>query len=104
MGAIFDVIVDLRPTSPRYGRWEAVDLTAKNRSQLFVPAGFAHGFQTLVDDSEVFYQMSQMHHPEAARGIPWDDPTVGITWPTCPERIISGNDLHYPGFVPCEKS
>jgi dTDP-4-dehydrorhamnose 3,5-epimerase len=104
MGAIYDVLVDLRPASPRYGRWEAVELTARNRCLLYVPDGFAHGFQTLVDNSEVFYQMSQVHWPDAARGIRWDDSSFDIGWPACPERIISRIDLHYPDFVTCAKS
>jgi dTDP-4-dehydrorhamnose 3,5-epimerase len=80
-GAIYDVIVDLRRDSPTYCKWFAVELTAANRKQLYVPEGFAHGFQTLEDDSEVFYQISQMHHPESARGVRWDDPLFGIDWP-----------------------
>ena len=80
-GAIHDVIVDLRPPSPTFKQWYAVELTAKNRKQLYVPKMFAHGFQTLEDNTEVFYQMSEFHHPEAAREIPCDSPGLKIVWP-----------------------
>jgi dTDP-4-dehydrorhamnose 3,5-epimerase len=80
-GAIHDVIVDLRRDSPTYCRWFGVELTAANRKLLYVPEGFAHGFQTLEDNSEVFYQISEMYHPESARGVRWDDPLFGIDWP-----------------------
>jgi dTDP-4-dehydrorhamnose 3,5-epimerase len=95
MGAIYDVIVDLRPGSSHYGRWTAVELTADNRRMLFVPEGFAHGFQTLVDDTEVFYQMTGEYHPETARGLRWNDPSLGIAWPECPERVISAADRNH---------
>ena len=80
-GAIWDVIVDLRANSPTVRQWFAAELTAGNRRALYVPAGFAHGFQTLSDDSEVLYQMSAFFHPESARGIRWSDPTLSIQWP-----------------------
>lgn len=99
-GAIYDVIVDLRPGSPHYGRWAATELTAENRHMLYVPEGFAHGFQTLADETEVFYQMAQYYHPEAARGLRWDDPALAIDWPECAERILSARDLEYPNFAP----
>ena len=95
MGAIYDVIVDLRPESEAYGRWYAVELTAENRKALYIPKGFAHGFQTLSDNSEVLYQMSEFYHPESARGMRWDDPAFGITWPL-PEPILSDRDRSYP--------
>ena len=97
-GAVHDVIVDLRPDSPTYGRWEAVELTAENRWQLFVPEGLAHGFQTLADDTELFYQMGREHHPEAARGLRWDDPALAIAWPACARRTMSPADLAFPDF------
>jgi dTDP-4-dehydrorhamnose 3,5-epimerase len=99
MGAVYDVVVDVRPRSPHYKKWFAVELTAANRLMLFIPAGFAHGFQTLADDTEVFYEMSQAYHPEAARGVRWDDPRLAIRWPSCTNRIISPTDLSYPDLV-----
>src|SRR5438094_5862230 len=80
-GAIYDVIVDLREDSPTRKRWIAVELSAENSRMLYVPEGCAHGFQTLADNSEVFYQMSEMYRPESARGIRWNDPAFAICWP-----------------------
>jgi dTDP-4-dehydrorhamnose 3,5-epimerase len=80
-GAIWDVAVDLRPESATFKRWTAVELTADNRLALYVPEGCAHGFQTLADDTEVFYQMSALHQPSAERGVRWDDPALAIPWP-----------------------
>jgi dTDP-4-dehydrorhamnose 3,5-epimerase len=94
-GAIYDVIVDVRPDSPTFLEWVGVELTAEAGRALFVPTGFAHGFQTFRDDTEVFYQMSEFYAPGAARGIRWDDPLLGIAWPeevTC----ISARDGAYP--------
>ena len=99
MGAIFDVIVDLRPESPTYTQHLGVELTSGNRRALFVPEGCAHGFQTLVDDSEVFYQMSRSYVAGAACGVRWDDPTLDIAWPEH-ERIISERDQQWPDFNP----
>ena len=87
MGAIYDVIVDLRNDSPTFKQWVSVELTAENRLALYVPEDFAHGFQTLMDNTEVFYQMTEFYHPECARGVRWDDPVFGIVWP--PESHIS---------------
>lgn len=97
-GAIHDVILDLRPQSPTFRKWFAVELSADNRRMLYVPAGLAHGFQSLTDDTEVFYQISTPYHPESARGVRWDDPAFGIEWPVA-ERIISDRDRRYPDFV-----
>jgi dTDP-4-dehydrorhamnose 3,5-epimerase len=97
MGAIYDVIVDLRHDSPTRCKYFGTELTADNRRAVFVPEGFAHGFLTLVDDSEVFYQMSQFYHPGAARGIRWDDPAFGIVWPDRP-AVISPRDASYLRF------
>ncbi|MCC7188728.1 MAG: dTDP-4-dehydrorhamnose 3,5-epimerase [Anaerolineales bacterium] len=97
MGAIYDVIVDLRPDSPTFKQWVGAELSAENRRALYVPEGFAHGFQTLTDNSEVFYQMSEFFHPECARGVRWDDPAFGIEWPVG-EPIISMRDREYPEF------
>ena len=93
-GAIWDVIVDLREGSETRYRWFGVELTADNRRALFAPAGFAHGFQTLVDNSEVSYQMSASYHPESARGVRWDDPAVGIPWPVR-DPVLSARDREY---------
>ena len=95
-GAIYDVIVDWRRESPTFCQWVAVDLTATNHRMLYVPKGFAHGFQTLKDDSEVFYQMSDYYEPDASRGVRWDDPALGIEWPPSESRIISERDLSLP--------
>ncbi len=97
-GAIHDVIVDLRPASPSFKRWFAVELSAANGRALYVPEGVAHGFQTLADESEVAYQMSERHHPESARGVRWDDPAFGIEWPAEASRIIHPRDRAYPDF------
>lgn len=96
-GAIFDVIVDVRESSPTFGSWEGFELTADNRRQIYIPEGFAHGFQTLTDDTEVTYMISAFHVPEAARGFPYDDPEVQIDWPI-PVAVISKKDLSWPSF------
>jgi dTDP-4-dehydrorhamnose 3,5-epimerase len=90
-GAIYDVIVDLRGDSRTYRSWYGVELSAENGCVLYVPKGFAHGFQTLLDDSEVFYQISEFYVPEAARTARWDDPAVGIRWPFTP-TVMSARD------------
>jgi len=97
-GSIFDVIIDIRPDSNTFQKWISVELTSTNQKMLYIPEGFAHGFQTLEDNTEVFYQMSEYYHPECARGIRWDDPKLGITWPDVEHRIISGNDLNLQTF------
>ena len=97
-GAILDVIVDLRPDSATFKQHVGVELTAKNRRALYIPAGFAHGFQTLADETEVFYQMSDFYAPDCARGVRWDDPALTIRWPR-PISCISDKDLTYPDFV-----
>jgi dTDP-4-dehydrorhamnose 3,5-epimerase len=98
-GAIYDVIVDLRPGSATYTQHLAVELSAANRRMLYIPDGFAHGFQTMADDSEVFYQMSEFYSPEHARGVRWDDPAFGIAWPDDQPTIIE-RDRQYPDFYP----
>ena len=80
-GAIYDVIVDLRPDSPTFRKWVAAELTENNRLQFYVPPGFAHGFQTLADESEVFYQMNEFYAPEYSSGVRFDDPALKIDWP-----------------------
>jgi dTDP-4-dehydrorhamnose 3,5-epimerase len=98
-GAIFDVAVDLRPASSTSRRWHGVELSAENRRAFYIPAGLAHGFQTLTDDAEVLYQMGYRYVPEAARGVRWDDPAFGIEWPQPRgERTISEKDRAYPDF------
>lgn len=98
-GAIYDVIIDLRPASLTFKQWVAIKLTAENRKMLYIPEDFAHGFQTLADNTEIFYQMSQFYHPEAARGVRWDDPAFGVEWPvTVQGRIISAKDQAYVNF------
>lgn len=98
-GAIHDVILDIRPGSPTCMRWFALELSAANGRMLYIPGGFAHGFMTLEDDSEVFYQMSRTHAPGSARGIRWDDPLFGVSWPRRP-LVISDKDRAYPDFTP----
>jgi dTDP-4-dehydrorhamnose 3,5-epimerase len=94
-GAIFDVLVDVRPNSPTFGRWEGFELTSENRRTLYVPGGFAHGFQCLVDNCEVFYQMSEFYFADLARGIRWNDPQIGIRWPI-PGPVLSERDKNLP--------
>jgi dTDP-4-dehydrorhamnose 3,5-epimerase len=101
-GAIYDVIIDLRPLSPTFLQHVGVELTAANHRALYIPEGFAHGFMTLHDDSEVFYQMSAFYEPTAARGVRWNDPTFGISWPL-PVSVISERDREYPDFKPAEE-
>jgi dTDP-4-dehydrorhamnose 3,5-epimerase len=95
MGAIYDVIVDLRPSSPTRHRYFGAVLSAHNHRALYVPEGFAHGFLTLEDDSEVLYQMSASFHAASARGVRWNDAAFGITWPS-PPVIIADRDASYP--------
>ena len=94
-GAIWDVVVDVRRGSPTFGGWEAFELTADNGHQLYIPAGFAHGFQCLADYSEVAYLMGEFYVPELARGLRWDDPAVGIAWPL-PDPVLSERDRQLP--------
>lgn len=98
-GAIYDVIVDLRPESPTFSRWHGERLSADNRRALYVPEGFAHGFLTLAADAEVLYQMSEFQHPESSRGVRWDDPAFGIVWPARP-TVLSQRDAGYADFAP----
>lgn len=94
-GAIYDVIVDLRPASPTYLRWYACTLTAEAFDALYVPRDFAHGFLSLTDGAAVLYQMSTDYQPDSARGVRWNDPTLAIEWPSVP-RVISARDASYP--------
>jgi dTDP-4-dehydrorhamnose 3,5-epimerase len=96
-GAIYDVIIDLRSDSETFMQWIAVELTAENRKMIYIPEGFAHGFQTLENDTEVFYQMSEFFAPEYARGVRWNDPMFSIEWPD-DIRIISEKDKNLKDF------
>lgn len=98
-GAVYDVIIDLRPQSPTFKQWAGFELTATNHRMLYIPPGFAHGFQTLVDDSDVSYMMSNWHEPSSAAGVRWDDAAFGILWPQ-PVSVISDRDHNYPDFLP----
>jgi dTDP-4-dehydrorhamnose 3,5-epimerase len=97
-GAIFDVIIDVRPESATYRKWIGVKLTASNYTMLYVPEGFAHGFQTLEDDTEVVYQVSQFYIPGEERGARWNDPAFLIKWPG-PVESISEKDANWPDFA-----
>jgi dTDP-4-dehydrorhamnose 3,5-epimerase len=97
-GAICDVIVDLRPASPSYAKWFAVELTAANRKMIYAPEGFAHGFQTLADDAEVLYHITESYQPQYARGVRWDDPLFRVEWPNR-DPIISPRDKSFPDYV-----
>jgi dTDP-4-dehydrorhamnose 3,5-epimerase len=95
-GSIYDVIIDVCPDSSTFKTWVAIELSAGNRKTLYIPEGFAHGFQTLEDNTEVFYQISNFYHPESAKGIRWDDPQFAIQWAETSQFIISEKDLSYP--------
>ena len=97
-GAIHDVLIDIRPGSPTYRRWEGYELTSENRRQLYVPAGVAHGFQTLAADTEVVYLISAFYAPAASTGIRYDDPAFKIPWPL-PVADVSAKDRTWPDFV-----
>ncbi len=97
-GSIYDVIVDLRPDSASFQQWSAHELNAVNRHMLYIPAGFAHGFLSLEDDSEVFYQMSDYYAPQATGGFIWNDPTIAIDWPA-EIIVISDNDQQLPDLM-----
>lgn len=98
-GAVFDVLVDMRPNSATFGKWVGVELTAENRHLLYIPKGLAHGFQTLADESELLYHISEPFQPQASRGVRWDDPDLAIAWPTAPNRILSERDATLPSFM-----
>jgi len=94
-GSIYDVVLDLRPSSDTFRQWVAVDLNDRNHRFLYIPKGCAHGFQTMEDDTEVYYQISEFYHPESARGLRWDDPAFGIEWPIQVANV-SARDLTFP--------
>ena len=99
-GAIYDVTVDLRPESPTYLQWIGVELSADNRRMVYIPRGCAHGYQTLADDTEVFYFVSAKYEPAHQQGIRWDDPAVGIAWPLGAPARISERDRQFPDLRP----
>ena len=101
-GAIYDVVLDLRPASPSDRRWDAARLTAASHRMLYIPEGCAHGFQTLEDDTEVFYQISHEYHAESGRVVRWDDPAFGIEWPLRP-TVMSQRDREAGALSPVEK-
>jgi dTDP-4-dehydrorhamnose 3,5-epimerase len=96
-GAIYDVALDLREGSPTFLQWHGAALNSRNRHALYIPEGCAHGFLTIEDDSEVFYQMSEFYHPESARGVRWNDPAFNIAWPE-KVAVISDRDRGLPDF------
>jgi dTDP-4-dehydrorhamnose 3,5-epimerase len=98
-GAVYDVVVDLRSDSPTFCKWLAIELTAESRKSVYVPTGLAHGFQSLADHSEVFYQISESYHPDYARGVRWNDRTFGFEWPL-EAIILSERDRSFPDFLP----
>jgi dTDP-4-dehydrorhamnose 3,5-epimerase len=97
-GAIWDVIIDLNPGSPTYRQWQGFELSAANMRQLYIPEGFAHGFQTLKDDTEIGYLISQFYAPEASTGLRWNDPAFGIAWPMAP-AVMSEKDKAWADFA-----
>jgi dTDP-4-dehydrorhamnose 3,5-epimerase len=98
-GAVFDVVVDLRPESPTHGRWHGVELSASNGRALYVPAGCAHGYLALVDASETFYEVTAAYTPHAERGIRWNDPGFAIRWPDVGALVVSEKDRGWPDYV-----
>ena len=98
-GAIYDVIIDLRPNAETYKRWIGVELDSDSRRALYVPEGFAHGYQTLAPDTETFYQVSELYAPDAERGVRWDDPAFGIEWPDPANAFLSEKDRSWPDFT-----
>ena len=94
-GAFYDVIVDLRKDSPTYLKWMSAELTEQNGAMIYIPSGVAHGFQTLVDDTTVYYQLGEFFMPEYYSGVRWNDPAFGIVWPECATRLINERDANY---------
>jgi dTDP-4-dehydrorhamnose 3,5-epimerase len=100
-GVVWDVVLDLRPTSPTFGRSYGAELSAENRQAMYVPSGCAHGFLTLQPNSEVFYLVNKVYSPALERGVRWDDPRFKIPWPSSPD-VISDRDLAHPDFEPAQ--
>jgi len=103
-GAVFDVIVDMRVGSKTYGKWQDISLNSENRHMLYIPAGCAHGFQTLEDQSELHYYISKTYRPDGACGVRWNDPDLSIVWPAADQRIISKRDAMLPLLSEIEKN
>jgi dTDP-4-dehydrorhamnose 3,5-epimerase len=97
-GAIVDVIIDIRPESSTFSQSLSVELNAENRTMLYVPRGFAHGYVTLLDDSEIFYQVSEFYTPGVERGIRWNDPFFQINWPLTKNLVMSEKDNNWPDY------
>jgi dTDP-4-dehydrorhamnose 3,5-epimerase len=97
-GSIYDVILDIRPSSPTYKEWFALELTSGNHRTLYIPEDLAHGFQTLEDDTEVYYQISEIYQPDYSRGIRWNDSAFKIRWPI-EQQVMSERDLSFPDFM-----
>lgn len=97
-GAIYDVVLDLRPDSPTYKDWAALELSADNRRMLYVPEGCGHGYQTLTPETETLYQVSAFYAPDSEGGVRWNDPAFGIDWPDAPRRILSEKDASWPDY------
>lgn len=102
-GEIYDVIIDLRPDSTTYLKWIGVELSEDNRKTLYVPENFAHGYQSLTDNTEILYPVSQFYSPESAQGVRWNDPTFGIEWPATGHLVISEQDRNWPDYSPVNK-
>lgn len=98
-GAVYDVLVDLRPESATFKRWTAAELTEDNHRALYIPLGVAHGFQTLLDQSELCYQISQYYNAASSRGVRWNDPAFAIDWPSVDNQIMSDRDRTFPDYV-----
>ncbi|EHL6266945.1 MULTISPECIES: dTDP-4-dehydrorhamnose 3,5-epimerase [Enterobacteriaceae] len=98
VGEVFDVAVDIRKSSPTFGKWVGVNLSAENKRQLWIPEGFAHGFLVLSETAEFVYKTTQYYHPECERGIRWDDENIGVDWPLSTDLILSFKDTKHPKF------
>jgi dTDP-4-dehydrorhamnose 3,5-epimerase len=103
-GTLYDVIIDLRPDSATYGKWFGTELSAANNKMLYVPGNFAHGYQTLKNDTEAFYLVSAFYSPAHERGLRWNDPAFGIEWPVTEKVVISEKDQNWPDYLPLKGS
>jgi dTDP-4-dehydrorhamnose 3,5-epimerase len=103
-GSVYDVAVDLRPDSPTYCEWSAVELSADACRELYLPPGLAHGFQTLAANSELLYHMTEPYHASSAAGVRWDDAAFGVRWPDADDRYLSERDANFPSYAPARRS